>query len=183
MKLTGDSGTLNPMTAKVPLPPDLITAKVDELQDRIDAAEQELERLRVELEWWETGRRLFGEEAEAEEESAQVAEPSPAKPSEEGKGEDGTPAAEDSVDRSTNARPTLREALLTILQEQPNKTWPNDDMLAEMERRGWMPSGKNAQQHVRSMLAEMHRKGQARRVGHGRYRAPRPTPTKDAAEK
>ncbi len=142
-------------SADAPISPSVINDKIATLRNRLSAVEDELDRLRAELEWWETGQRLFG---------------------------DGTPPAEAGSDApettaafagSLNGeKPTLRNAIREVLGQEPRKTWKSEAVIDELQRRGWIPSGDNAAHYVRSMLAQMHRKGQARRMGRGMYRLP-----------
>lgn len=131
-----------------PIAPDVIAKKVAELRDAVRATETELQRQRAELEWYEAGQRLFVDPLAPE-----------------------TLNRVDTVRASNGSKPTLREAILTILGESPGQSWKVEDVIAELGRREWLPSGEHAEHHVRSMLAQMYRKGQALRVGRGIYRS------------
>ncbi len=150
--------------ADTPISPDVINDKIVTLRNRLSAVEDELDRLRAELEWWETGQRLFGggtPPAEA--------------------GSEADPAGVTASAESPNSeKPTLRNAIREVLGQEPRKTWKSEAVIEELQRRGWIPSGDNAAHHVRSMLAQMHRKGQARRMGRGMYRLP-PEATTDSS--
>jgi hypothetical protein len=143
-------------SAEAPISPNVISQKIVELRARVSSTEDELNRLRTELEWWETGQRLFGEEdGEMAENGATPPESAPsAKAPANGK------------------KPTLREAIFFVLGQEPRKTWKAEAVIKELRRRDWIPSGENAEHHTRSMLAQMHRKGQARRMSRGAYRLP-----------
>jgi hypothetical protein len=141
-------------SSDAPISPAVIRQKAVELRERVSAVEDELNRLRTELEWWETGQRLFGDEGGVAENGAAPPDPAPSVKASHGKG------------------PSLRQAILLILGEEPRKTWKTDQVIAELRRREWFPSGDNAEHHTRSMLAHMHRKGQARRMARGAYRLP-----------
>jgi hypothetical protein len=140
------------MSSTPPIPAEVIAEKIDALRAKVAATTDELERLRTELDWWETGQRLFGA---AETDSASARETA-------------QPAASDAAD----GKPTLRAAILAVLGQEPRKTWKTEAVIAELRRRGWLPKGEYAEHHTRSMLAQMHRKGQARRVDRGQYRLP-----------
>jgi hypothetical protein len=140
------------MSSDAPIPPAVIAENVAELRKRVAATEAELEQLRTQLDWWETGQRLFGDDTEAE----PKAEPASTLP--EGSSDGG--------------RPSLREAVLTVLSQEPVKTWKTEAVIEELRKRDWLPNGKYGEHHTRSMLAQMHRKGQARRMGRGLYRLP-----------
>ncbi len=137
------------MSPTPPIPPDVIDQKIAALRGEVAAAAAELERKRAELEWWETGRRLFSETTDTEDDAG---------------------AEDDANDKGT--KPTLRAAILAILGQKPRKTWKTEAVIAELRRRDWLPNGENAEHHTRSMLAQMHRKGQARRMDRGYYRLP-----------
>jgi len=141
-------------SSESPISPAVIDEKVAELRGRVSASEDELNRLRTELEWWETGQRLFGDDEGGVTENGAAPAPAPSRGA------------------SSGRRPSLRQAILLILEEGPRKTWKTDQVIAELRRREWFPSGENAEHHVRSMLAHMHRKGQARRMARGAYRLP-----------
>jgi len=132
------------MSSEPPISEEVISAKVRELRSLIEAQEEQLDRMREELQWWETGQRLFG------------GPPEPTVTHEVG---------------SNGSKPSLREGITAVLADGP-AVWKTEDVIEELQRRDWLPNGKNAAHHVRSMLAEMHRKGQARRVTRGRYRLP-----------
>lgn len=133
-----------------------IAANISQLQKQVSTTEDALSRLRTELEWYETGRQLFANEQP---------EPSAELPLEE------PPEVSDGAS-SNGSRPPLRNRILAVLGQEPRKTWKTDAVIAEMRRRDWLPGGNYAEHHVRSMLAQMHRKGQARRMGRGMYRLP-----------
>jgi hypothetical protein len=141
------------MTSDMPLSEETIASNMQVLRSRISALESELARAREELSWWQTGLRLFGEPAPAE------------------------PPMQASFNESANgSKPPLRKAILTLLEEN-QQSWTTDAVIKELRERAWMPNGQNAQHHVRSMLAQMHRKGEASRVGRGRYRLALPART------
>ena len=144
------------MSSDLPISARAIAERITELRKAVSTAEDQLNRLREELEWWEKGQRLF------------VLEPEPQEPLPLNEDAD-----EESAPTSSNGtKPTLRGAILAVLGQEPRKTWKTEAIIAELQRRDWMPGGEYADHHVRSMVAQMHRKGQARRMGRGMYRLP-----------
>jgi hypothetical protein len=141
------------MNSDAPISAQVIADNITRLRKEVSTKEDELNSLHAELEWWETGQELFGEVPEEQTDQLPLEKP------------------EENV--STNgAKPPLRDRILAVLALEPRKTWKTEALIAEMEERGWMPSGGNAEHQVRSMLSQMHRKGQARRMSRGMYRLP-----------
>lgn len=140
------------MNTDPPITAAQIAANISQLQKQVSATEDTLSRLRTELEWWETGRKLFADELSA--------------PSDE------LPLEVAETASSNGDKPPLRNRILAVLGQEPRKTWRADAVIAELRQRDWLPGGENAEHHVRSMLAQMHRKGQARKMGRGTYRLP-----------
>jgi hypothetical protein len=142
------------MNSTPPIAPATIAKRIGELRTEVDAVEIRLAALRAELAWYEDGKRLFGDAPR----DPDVERPLP--------GPDNEPA------RTNGAKPTLREAILTVMRERPTKTWPVESVIAELRQREWLPTGDNAEHRTRSTLAQMHRKGQVKRMDRGRYRLP-----------
>jgi hypothetical protein len=141
------------MISETPISAKVISENINRLRKEASAKEDELNSLRAELEWWETGQQLFGEAPE---------EPTDRLPLE----------TSEETTATNGAKPSLRTRILLILSQEPRKTWKTEDVIAEMGKRDWLPGGEYAEHHVRSMLGQMHRKGQARRMGRGMYRLP-----------
>ncbi len=152
------------MSVQPPIPTEVIVQTIRSLQKEVSETEDHLRRLREELEWYERGQQLFGNSVEPAVERL---------PGIEEEREPGNDMA-----TREGGKPMLRDAILHVLAQEPRKTWKTEVVIEELRTRGWLPGGKNAEHHTRSKLAEMHRKGQARRVDRGRYRLP-PEP-KDA---
>jgi hypothetical protein len=133
-----------------------IEARIGELRGAVDAEEQKLAMLRDELTWYEEAKRLFGNAPR--DPAVEPALPGLAS-------QPGGPIA-------NGDKPTLRQAILTIMREQPNKTWAVESVISELRRRTWLPSGANGEHRTRSVLAQMHRKEQVKRIQRGRYRLP-----------
>lgn len=132
------------MTSSGPLSPALIDERVNELRGRVEAKRAELGDLEAELQWWESGRRFFD-------------------PSDNGDAP--------TVTTPSDTKPTLRKAILLVMEEKPSHTWQAETIMASLRGRDWLPGGKNGEHRTRSMLAEMARDdGPLKRMGRGRYR-------------
>lgn len=120
--------------------PALIDSRVNELREQVEAKRKELGRLEAELEWWERGREFFDPDANGR-------DPGP-----------------------TTTKPTLRQAILSVMKTKPKSTWLTETIIAELRGRGWLPAAKTAEHRTRSMIAQMARDGKLKRTGRGRYR-------------
>lgn len=65
--------------------------------------------------------------------------------------------------------PSLRKAIKLLLTERSDY-WTRDEIISELERRGWAPGGKTPRNTVISRLSEMTRAGVIERGGKGQYR-------------
>lgn len=65
-------------------------------------------------------------------------------------------------------KPTLREALLEIMRE-PAIPWTRDELHGELERRGWLPSGRSPKNQLGARLSTMVQRGEVARVGPATY--------------
>lgn len=133
-----------------------LVANINQLQKQVNETEDVLSRLREELEWYETGLQLF-----ADEDSGVSAELPLVGLSEDSE-----------IESSNGSKPPLRNRIITVLGQEPRKTWKTDALIAELRQRDWLPNGEHAEHHVRSMVAQMARKGQARKMARGAYRLP-----------
>jgi hypothetical protein len=79
------------------------------------------------------------------------------------------------------ARPTRRQAILRILEEQPRKSWKLSDLVAEMERRGWTGESKYEDHMVLRTLSTMMTANQVKRPRKGFYKLVAPTLTAAAS--
>ena len=70
-------------------------------------------------------------------------------------------------------RPTLRQSIIIAMRERPMDDWRNDEIIAALGAREWLPGGKNSYHSVRGKLAEMAREGHLVHVDRGTYRLPR----------
>jgi len=151
------------MSFQPPISPKEMAERASALRTDIEDTERRLESLQSELAWYEDGLRLFGDSPP----DPEVESPLP--------GIDPEP-----TQTSTNGtKPTLRNAILIVMREQPNKTRKVETVISELRQRDWLPGGVNGEHHARSMMAQMHRKGQIKRIDRGRYRLP-PGSTEDS---
>lgn len=140
-----------------PIPPELINKRIGQLRDDVDSTEDQLSKLRAELAWYEEAKQLFGDAPP----DPDVEPPLPG-------------ITEERETPSTNgAKPTLRQAILKVMSDDARKTWKVETVIAELRERGWMPGGEHAEHRTRSVLAQMNRKGEIKRMDRGRYRLPK----------
>jgi hypothetical protein len=123
------------------------TEQIADLSRKLDAARQAVVQLESEVEWWERGRDLYGP------------------PASNGSGK-------------TIERPTLARAIIQVFETaQEGKTeWMVSQIISELRDRGWMPTGKSAEQQVRTKLSQLSRgpDAQLSRVVQGVYRLATP---------
>lgn len=153
----------SPMSPVPPIPPAVIAKRIGELRAEVGASEAHLTMLRAELAWYEDAKRLFGD-----------ARPDPAvEPSLPGL------ASEPATASTNGSKPTLRQAILIVMGEDSRKTWKVEAVISGLRHHGWLPGGDNGEHRTRSVLAQMHRKGEVKRIDRGRYRLP-PAPKDDS---
>lgn len=63
------------------------------------------------------------------------------------------------------AAPPLKKAILTVLDERPERRWDRDELYAELVRRGWGPGGANPRNTFTSRLRDLEKEGRLRRIG------------------
>lgn len=148
-----------PVSSRPPIPPAIIRQRIGELRAEVATAEEYLATIRAELAWYEHGEKLFGDAPP----NPDVVRSFP--------GLDSEPPRANGT-QPIGTKPTLRVAILTVMRERPGKTWPVESVIAELRQRDWLPTGTHAEHRTRSTLAQMHRKGQAKRMDRGRYRLP-----------
>lgn len=66
--------------------------------------------------------------------------------------------------KAANA-PSLRRAILLLLAEEPGISWTRDDLLAELNRRGWGPTSQAPRNTLNSRLFELTKAGIVSRYG------------------
>jgi hypothetical protein len=80
-------------------------------------------------------------------------------------------------------KPTLRDAIITVMETNPADYWTTEAVIAALGERNWLPTGKNAEHTTRGRLAEMTQKDQLVRIGRGVYALPNGNqPALDEAE-
>lgn len=68
----------------------------------------------------------------------------------------------------TGPRPSARQAILLVLAEREGR-WLKTDLIRELDRRDWMPHGKNPKNQITSRLSELVGRGEVIRHGPGEY--------------
>jgi hypothetical protein len=63
------------------------------------------------------------------------------------------------------AAPPLKKAILTVLDERPDRRWDRDELYAELVRRGWGPGGTNPRNTFTSRLRDLEKEQRLRRIG------------------
>jgi DNA-binding XRE family transcriptional regulator len=120
--------------------------QIADLSEKLDAARQTVIQLESKLEWWERGRDLYGV------------------PASNGSGH---------ATERFGEKPTLAQAIIHVFKAaQEGKTeWMVAQIIVELRDRGWMPTGKSAEQQVRTKLSQLSRgpDAQLHRVVQGVY--------------
>lgn len=122
-------------------------------QRRVDAL-AEYEAANAELEWWRQGLQLFGSDYSnlSDESGSMVTELFP--------------------DRSLftgKMRPTLRQAIVLVMRDNPARRWSVDELASALNEQGWLPERESAKKRVSDMAGDMVRLGQLARVNRGVY--------------
>jgi hypothetical protein len=137
------------------LDPDTIRENIGAARARKAAALAEYKAATDELEWWTQGAAIFGLEL------------SP--------GPDSVSAEMDELfvtqeALADNAKPTLRQAIATLLTENPTRPLTLSQLTAGLSLRGWLPTRADAQKAVSDMASTMTSENQLERVDRGTYR-------------
>ena len=140
----------------VEITPERVSTRIKALRTQVEAKREELESLNDELSWWESGLRFFGFDEEEPDEA----------------GERESTSQEEFAIGNNGSTPTLREAIVRIMRQKPRKTWQSQEVLSGLRENGWISSAKTADQHARSKMGEMSRKGELRRLKRGHFRLP-----------
>jgi 1,2-phenylacetyl-CoA epoxidase catalytic subunit len=120
--------------------------RIDDLKAKRDAAGKKLERLEAELAWWEDGLRIFFPAREVDAFSGP-----------------------DNASLLDGRKPPLREAILRVMNESQRRAWTSKDVVAVLQERGWMPTGKYAVHTVRQRLRDLANDGQITKLERGTY--------------
>jgi hypothetical protein len=67
-----------------------------------------------------------------------------------------------------DAKPSLRQAMVIVMQDHPGRQWTVADLVAALDDNGWLP--ENGTKRVSDMAGEMVRLNQAVREGRGIYK-------------
>jgi hypothetical protein len=138
-----------PQPTRSPIPEEEFDRRIRELEERSAKLLDEHRAAEKELAWWREGKRLF-----LEGDPTTIFISHAATPPENG------------------SKPTLRSAIKLVMHEMPTSEWRNEVLIDGLEKRGWLPNGKNALQTVRDRVADMAGKGELVRVARGTYRLP-----------
>lgn len=143
------------------IPIEVFDANVQRLSEELLEAERTLDRLQRELNWWASGRSLFEEHIKAVSQQTNGSKPK------------GTVTVEAFNPRSPMAtgghKPTLRKAIITVMENSDRKNWGTEDLFSALKERGWFPNGKTAEHATRKMLARMAREDEIVRADRGVY--------------
>ena len=124
--------------------------QIADLTRKLADARNAVAALEKELDWWTSGRDLYG---------------TPSSPN----GDRLLHVAQ----AHAGKKPTLGDALaIVIATANPGQTdWTAKQILAQLRDRGWLPGGQDPDHRVRAKLAEMARgdDSRLRRVGYGVY--------------
>lgn len=137
--------------------PDEIAGNIRAAEERRDRALAEYEAALEELEWWRQGQRLFsGGDDEEPRSRNPVTELFPAA----------------SLFESGDMKPTLRQAIVAVMERGDGREWPLDSLVDALDQRGWLPDRADATltaKGVADMAAAMASEGHLKRVRRGVY--------------
>jgi hypothetical protein len=71
-----------------------------------------------------------------------------------------------------NGRPSLRRAILMVMQTEPDKIWRKREIFAGLTERGWESKGQKPTAQLATRLSEMVERGEVERVEYGLYALP-----------
>jgi hypothetical protein len=70
------------------------------------------------------------------------------------------------------ARPSIPQAVLTVMETAPDSEWSTDDLYAALESRGWLPGGKTPRNSLQATVSRLVEDDKLERVGTGVVRFP-----------
>ena len=137
-----------------PLTPGNIRARLAAAEQRKAAALEQYEAANAEIAWLNDGLRLFDPEAAI----AVDHEPN----------ENATELFPDSAFFAEHGvQPTLRQAIVALMREQPARQWGVTDLTRALAQKGWLP--EKGAKTVSNMAGDMARLGQILRPSRGIY--------------
>jgi hypothetical protein len=68
------------------------------------------------------------------------------------------------------AKPSLREAVRTVMASDPDRDWKSDQLWEDLTTKGWLRRDKQGRANMFAMLSTMTQQGQLERAGRGVYR-------------
>lgn len=71
-----------------------------------------------------------------------------------------------------DGRPSLRRAVLMVMQTDPDKVWRKREIYAALKERGWLGRGQKPSAQLATRLSEMNERGEIVRVEYGYYALP-----------
>jgi hypothetical protein len=71
-----------------------------------------------------------------------------------------------------NGRPSLRRAILMVMQTEPQRVWRKREIFAGLTERGWESKGQKPTAQLATRLWEMVERGEVERVEYGLYALP-----------
>jgi hypothetical protein len=136
------------------LTPENISTRLRAAKRRKAEALASYEAASAEVAWLEEGLRLFSDDADLDSETPK---------------EILTEIFPEGYVFDQNIRPSLRQAVVVVMREQPGRRWTVTELAEALDGRGWLPKSGGAKR-VSDMAGDMVRLGQAVRHGRGVYK-------------
>jgi len=131
--------------------------RVYALRADVEAAESRLAAMRRELDWYQAGLQIFGDASQDPDVEAPL--PVPDQPAD-------TQSERERLQAHAAKRHPDRDA------READQDAQSRDGDRRVARARLATRGINGEHHTRSMMAQMHRQGQIKRIDRGRYRLP-----------
>jgi len=133
------------------LPPSYFDARIRALESREASQSKDLAQTRAQLEWWRNGRALFVHDESGGSYVQQEADP-------DSRVTELVPP--DDVLNAAGTKPTVRQSIVAVMRSRPpidaeEQPWRSQEVINEIERRGWMRTGKTAPNQVRRMMRKL----------------------------